>query len=136
MIIPQYPDLEFELVGFTDFRGDSAAAFRMSLARSRAVERHLVREGGVSTDRVNARGEGPAGTGAEARYVEIRVVNRDKLQGELEKRRPPMTGTAPSDTSGAARRDTTRTAPPDTTRTAPPDTSGSAPPDTSGVDGR
>lgn len=98
-IFPQYPDVRFEAIGFTDFRGDSAAAFRMSLARGRAIQNHLVREHRISTEQLGSRGGGPAGQGAEARYVEIRVINREALVGELEKRVPPA-APAPPDTSG------------------------------------
>ena len=80
--------MRFEIVGFTDDRGDSAAAQRMSLARARAVHRYLVQTHGISTDQVTSRGGGSAGSGAEARYVELRVVNPEALSGQLDKRRP------------------------------------------------
>jgi hypothetical protein len=60
----------------------------MSLARARAVHRYLVQKHGISTDQVTSRGGGGAGTGTEARYVELRVVNPEALSGELDKRHP------------------------------------------------
>jgi hypothetical protein len=94
-IMPQYPHLRFEFVGFTDFRGDTAAAYRMSLARGRAVQNYLVQQKKISTDQINSLGGGPAGSGDQARYVEVRVINRDGLAGELEKRVPPARTDAP-----------------------------------------
>ena len=95
-ILPQYPNVRFELVGFTDDRGDSAAAERMSLARGRAVQRYLVQQHGISTDQLTSRGGGGAGSGTAARYVELRVVNPEALAGELDKRVPDPEPAAPS----------------------------------------
>lgn len=107
-IIDQYPDLQFELAGFTDDRGDSAAAERMSLSRAAAVHNWFVKNvPAFDAARVDVKGYGAAGSGDAARYVELRVVNRDRIPAELQKRTPPDTtgtGMAPdSSDSGAPR---------------------------------
>jgi len=89
-IIDQYPTLQFELVGYTDDRGDTAAAARMSLARAEAVlswfQKNAPRFDGA---RVQVKGGGADGVGDRARYVELRILNVSAVPAELEKRTPP-----------------------------------------------
>ena len=131
IIMRQYPDLQFELAGFTDDRGDSAAADRMSLARANAVQAWFARtvpEFGSVKLQVN--GYGAAGVGDRARYVELRIVNMDAVPAELEKRRAPAEGGGSGAAPDGAAPDSGGSTP-DSGGSAP-DSGGGAPPDTSG----
>lgn len=100
VILPQYPDLQFELAGFTDDRGDSAAAQRMSLARANAVQAWFGRNAAnFANVNLTVNGYGADGVGDRARYVELRILNTGAVRAELDKRTPPAGG-APPDTTG------------------------------------
>jgi flagellar motor protein MotB len=146
-IMRQYPDLQFDLAGYTDDRGDSAAADRMSLARANAVHTWFARNvPDFAAVKLQVNGYGADGVGDQARYVELRIVNMDAVPAEMEKRQPPADGGGsgtPPDSGGSGGIAPGSGAPPDTSGRggaapgsgsgAPPD-SGGAPPDTTGGD--
>ncbi len=139
MIMRQYPDLEFELAGFTDDRGDSAGALRMSQARATAVESWFAKNTpDFARVKMQVKGYGAAGVGNSARYVELRIVNMDEVPAELEKRQPPAetgdggSGVAP-DSSGTGTPGGGGTSPDSSGTGSPPDSSGGgAAPDSTG----
>jgi outer membrane protein OmpA-like peptidoglycan-associated protein len=101
-IMPQYPEFQFELAGFTDDRGDSAAADRMSLARANAVQSWFSRNvPNYSSVKLTVNGYGADGVGDRARYVELRVLNTGAVRAEYEKRVPPA-GAVPDTTGGGS----------------------------------
>lgn len=134
IIMRQYPDLQFELAGFTDDRGDTAAADRMSLARASAVQAWFARNvPDFANVKLQVNGYGAAGVGDRARYVELRILNMDAVPAELAKRRPPAEmGGSGSVPQGQGTPDTGGSAPPDTSGGSAPGSGGGAPPDTTG----
>jgi outer membrane protein OmpA-like peptidoglycan-associated protein len=101
-IMRQYPELQFELAGYTDDRGDEAAAERMSLARATAVQAWFAKNTpDFANVKLSVNGYGADGVGDKARYVELRVLNTGAVPAELEKRQPPP-GAVPQGGTGDA----------------------------------
>jgi OOP family OmpA-OmpF porin len=92
-IMRQYPEMQFELAGYTDDRSDDAAAERMSLARATAVQSWFARNvPQFANVKLDVRGYGADGVGDRARYVELRILSMDLVPAEMARRQPPAGG--------------------------------------------
>jgi outer membrane protein OmpA-like peptidoglycan-associated protein len=87
-VLAEFPEARIEVAGYTDSRGSAAMNQRLSLQRAEAVREFLVSEGGLSADRLTARGYGesdPVASNATDtgrtlnRRVEFHVLNPEAL---------------------------------------------------------
>ncbi|MGO9829040.1 MAG: OmpA family protein [Myxococcaceae bacterium] len=69
------PELEVEVEGHTDARGDAGANRRLSQLRAQAVKAYLV-EKGVAPDRIHTLGSGSARPLVRSRTPEANQLNR------------------------------------------------------------
>jgi outer membrane protein OmpA-like peptidoglycan-associated protein len=134
MILVQYPTLKIEIGGHTDNRGSAALNDTLSQSRAGSVLRYLESKfPQLPADQFTAKGYGfskpiaPNTTDlgrSKNRRVEFKVLNTEALKIERERRyylrkdstAPPMTPSAPSDSTKSAAPGTMQVAPPDTTK--------------------
>lgn len=88
-----HPDSNLEVIGYTDNTGSEEQNKALSLARAKAVEKHLT-DTGIPADRITVRGEGSANPvsdnnteegRAQNRRVEIRSVVREEKKVRVTK---------------------------------------------------
>jgi outer membrane protein OmpA-like peptidoglycan-associated protein len=95
-LLLQWPQLQIEIAGHTDSQGAAASNQKLSLARAQAVVDYLVQKfPGLDSKQYTAKGYGEsqpvadnktAAGRAQNRRVELRVLNRDVLRQEVERR--------------------------------------------------
>ena len=74
-VLKRNSDLQIEVAGYTDNRGAQSYNVNLSQRRAEAVLKYLV-EQGVATDRLTAKGYGPANPVADNQTSEGRALNR------------------------------------------------------------
>jgi len=143
-ILQQYPALKIEIGGHTDDRGRPAANQKLSQARADSVMAYLTTHFPmIPSSQLTAKGYGSSSpvvpnvsdlARAKNRRVEFKVLNKDVLRTERERRRfirkdetPQPPRPAPTDGAQPAPRDTTSSAPTPGAAPAAPDTSASVP---------
>ena len=108
-LLKNWPELRIEIGGHTDSRGSNAYNQRLSDARAASVRTYLIGKfPELKADQFTSRGYGevqPIAPNtspenmAKNRRVEFKVLNRDVLRRESERRRLLQQGSAPADTT-------------------------------------
>jgi outer membrane protein OmpA-like peptidoglycan-associated protein len=108
-LLKNWPELRIEIGGHTDSRGSGAANQKLSEARANSVKTYLVTKfPDLKSEQFTAKGYGESQpiapnsspeNMAKNRRVEFKVLNRDVLRRESERRRLLQQGGAPADTT-------------------------------------